>query len=69
MHDDDTYYRDNIFNLRTINKEREKLINAQKVAIFVCERIFLLNRRKQNIDLNLVQLKRNFSWEKCNLFE
>lgn len=66
--DNGIFFISNIINLPAINKQRAKLLNAQKLLIFVREHIFLKNKRKQRINLDLVELKRIYSWRNTNPF-
>lgn len=46
-----------IIDLLTLNEERKKLPNAQKITIFVGESVYLENKWKQVIDLSFIELK------------
>lgn len=54
-----------ILNLSLLNKEREKLLNARKVTIYVPEDVYIKTKWAMNGDTNrsLVEMKRNDSYE------
>lgn len=62
------YFVDGIIDLPALNNERKKLENAQKITIFIEEDIFLENKWKQSIDLSLIKLERDQTWEPFNPF-
>lgn len=55
-----------VINLRSLNREREKLIRAQKLTIYVKEEIYVATKWAMgDTDLNWIRLKRieSFEWE------
>lgn len=62
------YRHKDIIDLTALNNERKKLEGAKKIRIFIEEDIFLLNKWKQEINLSLIELKREHSWEQSNIF-
>lgn len=63
---DEVFFKEDVINLPALNKEREKSKNARKMTIYINERIFLSNKWKQNINLNLIKLKRKQSWKESH---
>lgn len=63
LENDEVFFGEDVIDLLALNKERKKLRNARKIMIFINERIFLLNKWKQNINLNLIKLNRKQSWK------
>lgn len=64
------YMKESIIDLLALNNERKKLPNARKITIFIQEHVFLENKWKQNINLSLIELKREHLWKQSNpLFE
>lgn len=62
------YTKNDIIDLVGLNRERKKLLNARKIAIFVEEDIFLKNKWNQEINLSFIALKRKASCDKIYLF-
>ncbi|XP_055305822.1 uncharacterized protein LOC129570296 [Sitodiplosis mosellana] len=54
-------YDENILDLPTLNKEREKLAGARKVIIYVPEETFLETKFAHGASYSLIEMKRNES--------
>lgn len=71
---DGPYFKNGIIDLITLNKERQKLADAQKITIFIREHryrgySFLENKWKQDINLSLIELRNGHLWKPFNPFD
>lgn len=56
----------NVIDLMALNREREKLIRAQKVTVYVTEQIYLATKwNLKETDLTMIRIKRieSFNWD------